>query len=142
VLDPLVEALEHTNPEVRSRSCAALGELRSPAAVEPLLGAANDADPSVRASAGAALNRMGAVAVIFGISALVRPVPNNARGASRSRKAAEGKPARAEGKPARAEGKPARGWPTPEDTDKRQPPEGAGPTLLSNDLQHARGGPA
>jgi HEAT repeat protein len=129
-LDPLVGALEHPNPDVRSHSCAALGELRSPAAVEPLLGALNDSDPDVRASAGAALNGMGTVAVIFGISALVRQVPSKARAPSRSRKGAAGKPSRARR--------------TPEDTAKRQPVERAGPKLtsLSNDLQHARREPA
>jgi HEAT repeat protein len=73
-LGPLVEALEHRDPRVRIESAAALGELRDPAAVEPLLRATGDPELLVRAQAGSALDRIGTVAVIFGISALVRPM--------------------------------------------------------------------
>jgi len=77
-LEPLVDALEHPDPRVRSESCLALGELRDPGGVEPLMRAAGDPDPAVRASAGAALDRMGKVAVVFGISALIRPAIDTA----------------------------------------------------------------
>jgi HEAT repeat protein len=73
-LGPLVEALEHRDPRVRIESAAALGELRDPAAVEPLLRATGDPELLVRAAAGAALDGIGTVAVIFGLSALVRPM--------------------------------------------------------------------
>jgi len=70
--EPLVDALDHPDPRMRSESCLALGELRDPRAAEPLLRATGDPDPAVRASAGAALDRMGAAAVVVGISALIR----------------------------------------------------------------------
>jgi HEAT repeat protein len=73
-LVPLVEALEHRDPRVRIESAAALGELCDPAAVEPLLRATGDPELLVRAQAGAALDRIGTVAVIFGVSALLRPM--------------------------------------------------------------------
>ncbi len=72
-LEPLVDALEHPDPRLRSESCLALGELRDPSVAEPLLRATGDPDPSVRASAAAALDRMGTAAVMFGIAALIRP---------------------------------------------------------------------
>ena len=131
VLEPLVQALEHANPAVRSHSCAALGELRAPGAVEPLLRAASDPDPDVRARAGAALNRIGTAAVIVGVSALVRPANTRARGSTRSRKSSKRKPS-----------------PQPPSTraDKRPSPDDAGAlhrlTTLSDDLQHARSGRA
>lgn len=79
-LGPLVEALEHCDPRVRAESAAALGELRDPAAVEPLLRATADQELLVRAQAGSALDRIGTIAVIFGLSALVRPmIPGTAQ---------------------------------------------------------------
>jgi HEAT repeat protein len=73
-MDSLVEALEHSAAAVRAESAAALGELRDPAAVEPLLRATRDPDHAVRAQAGWALDRIGTVAVIVGVSHLVRPM--------------------------------------------------------------------
>jgi HEAT repeat protein len=73
-MKPLVEALGHRDPRVRAESASALGELRDPAAVEPLLHATRDPEHLVRAQAGWALDRIGTVAVVFGVSALVRPM--------------------------------------------------------------------
>jgi HEAT repeat protein len=73
-MDSLVEALDHPAASVRAESAAALGELRDPAAVEPLLRATRDTDHAVRAQAGWALDRIGTVAVIVGVSHLVRPM--------------------------------------------------------------------
>jgi HEAT repeat protein len=73
-LDPLVEALEHRDPRVRAQSAAALGELQDPAAVDPLLRATRDSDYAVRSQAGRALDRLGTVAVVIGVAALLRPM--------------------------------------------------------------------
>jgi HEAT repeat protein len=72
-LDPLVNALRHTDAKVRAESAAALAELQDPAAVKPLLEATSDSEHNVRAQAGAALDRMGTTAVIFGVAALLQP---------------------------------------------------------------------
>ena len=72
-LQPLIEALQHSEAGTRAASCAALGELRDPSAVEPLLAATQDPDFTVRAGAGSALNLLGTVAVVVGISAILRP---------------------------------------------------------------------
>ena len=77
-LDPLVEALEHRDPRVRAASAAALGELRDPAAVEPLLRATRDSEHSVRAQAGWALDRIGTLAIMVGITHLMRPMIHEA----------------------------------------------------------------
>lgn len=73
-LEPLIEALLHRDPGVRANSAAALGELRDPAAVEPLIRATRDPDDVVRAEAGSALDRLGMVALVVGVSTLVRPM--------------------------------------------------------------------
>jgi HEAT repeat protein len=73
-LDPLVNALRHTDPKVRAESAAALAELQDPAAVKPLLEATGDSEHKVRSQAGAALDRMGTTAVIFGVAALLQPL--------------------------------------------------------------------
>ena len=72
-LEPLIETLDHPDPRARAASCAALGELRDPSAVEPLLRASQDPEFAVRAGAGSALNLLGTVAVVVGVSALLRP---------------------------------------------------------------------
>jgi HEAT repeat protein len=72
-LEPLMEALLHRDARVRAESAAALGELRDPAAVEPLIHATRDADHRVRASAGSALDQLGMVALVVGVSTMVRP---------------------------------------------------------------------
>jgi HEAT repeat protein len=73
-LDTLVNALDDPDARVRAESCVALGELRDPAAVEPLLRAARDPEHVVRAGAGSALDRIGTVAVVVGVSAMLRPL--------------------------------------------------------------------
>ncbi len=77
-LKPLIEALDHADARARAASCVALGELRDSTAVEPLLRASQDPELAVRARAGAALDRLGTVAVVVGISALLRPEIENA----------------------------------------------------------------
>ena len=72
-LEPLLEALAHRDARVRAESATALGELRDPAAVEALIHATRDSDHRVRARAGSALDQLGMVALIVGISTLVRP---------------------------------------------------------------------
>jgi HEAT repeat protein len=73
-LNPLVEALGHSDPRVRAESAAALAELQDPAVVKPLLRATHDADHSVRTQAGLALDRLGSAAVIVGVAALLEPM--------------------------------------------------------------------
>ena len=85
-LRPLVDALEHPDSEVRARSCAALADLRDPAAVEPLLRATRDPEYRVRTQAAEALDRMGNLAAIVGIPALVQPMMADAAAVSRSRR--------------------------------------------------------
>ena len=77
-MEPLAEALEDLEARVRAESARALGELRDPAAVEPLMRATRDPDHSVRAQAGWALDRIGTVAVMVGVSHLVRPMIHEA----------------------------------------------------------------
>lgn len=73
-LEPLMEGLLHRDPRVRAESAAALGELRDPAAVEPLIKATRDPDHRVRAQAGWALDRLGMVALVVGVSTMLRPM--------------------------------------------------------------------
>jgi HEAT repeat protein len=73
-LEPLIEALMHRDAGVRAQSAAALGALRDPAAVEALIHATRDSDHRVRAEAGSALDRLGMVALVVGVSTLVRPM--------------------------------------------------------------------
>jgi HEAT repeat protein len=70
----LVAALGHTDPHVRRESCAALGELRDPAAAEPLLIATRDAEYDVRIRASEALDRLGTAAIVVGVASLLRPL--------------------------------------------------------------------
>jgi HEAT repeat protein len=77
-MPPLIAALEHRLPYVRVQAAAALGALRDPAAVEPLLRATRDSELDVRAEASHALDRMGAAAVIVGMSALLGPMIKDA----------------------------------------------------------------
>jgi HEAT repeat protein len=86
-LEPLIEALLHRDAGVRAYSAAALGELRDPAAVEALIRATRDPDHRVRAQAGSALDRLGMVALVVGVSTLVRPMINNALGGAETRPA-------------------------------------------------------
>ena len=72
-LEPLMEALRHRDARVRAESATALGELRDPAAVEALIHATRDSDHRVRARAGSALDQLGMVALVVGVSTLVRP---------------------------------------------------------------------
>jgi HEAT repeat protein len=89
-MEPLIEALQHRDPRVRAESAAALGELRDPAAVEPLLHATRDREHMVRSQAGWALDRIGTVAVVFGVSALVQPMIAEAIAAAEERSALNG----------------------------------------------------
>jgi HEAT repeat protein len=73
-LEPLMDALRHRDARVRAQSAAALGELRDPAAVEPLIHATRDPEHRVRSEAGTALDRLGMVALVVGVSTLVRPM--------------------------------------------------------------------
>lgn len=73
-LKPLMEGLLHRDPRVRAECARALGELRDPAAVEALIRATRDSDHRVRAQAGWALDRLGMVALVVGVSTLVRPM--------------------------------------------------------------------
>jgi HEAT repeat protein len=72
-LQPLVAALSHPDPRVRSQSCFALGELKDPLAVEPLVEATRDPEHEVRVVAGAALDGLGTAAVAASVAALLRP---------------------------------------------------------------------
>ena len=72
--EPLMAALSHPDPRVRSESCVALGKLRDPAAVELLLHATRDPEHRVRVLAGTALDRMGTAATALSVAALLRPL--------------------------------------------------------------------
>lgn len=95
-LQPLVAALSHPDPRVRSQSCFALGELRDPVAIEPLLQATRDPEHEVRVIASTALNGMGTVALAVSVAALLRPTlasapaRDSALGRRSTAKAAEG----------------------------------------------------
>jgi HEAT repeat protein len=77
-LDALVKGLRHKDARVRAESAAALAELQDPAAVKPLLRATHDPEHIVRNQAGLALDRLGTIAVIEGVAALLRPVVREA----------------------------------------------------------------
>jgi HEAT repeat protein len=90
-LEPLMDALLSRDPRVRAESATALGELRDPAAVESLIHATRDPEHRVRAQAGWALDRLGMVALMVGVSTLIRPMILEAVAAAESRPAlAEG----------------------------------------------------
>jgi HEAT repeat protein len=118
-MDPLMEALGHRDPRVRAESAAALGKLRDPVAVEPLLRATRDPDSNVRAQAGAALDRIGTVAVVVGVSHLVRPAIEAA-----VTSAVEGRPALTETTPALPSGEYR------DDADQRWAGDGFDRTML------------
>jgi HEAT repeats len=63
---------------VRRESCAALGELRDPAAAEPLLLATRDSEYEVRAAAGVALDQLGTAAIAVSVATLLGPVLGSA----------------------------------------------------------------
>ena len=73
-LEPLMEGLLHRDPRVRAECATALGELRDPAAVEALIRASQDPEHRVRAEAGWALDRLGMVALVVGVSTMIRPM--------------------------------------------------------------------
>jgi HEAT repeat protein len=72
-LDPLIEAVEHPDARTREEACVALGELRDPVSVEALLRATRDSEHGVRVNAAAALDRIGTVAFVAGVSAMINP---------------------------------------------------------------------
>jgi HEAT repeat protein len=86
-LESLLEALHHRDPRVRAQSATALGELRDPAAVEALIHASRDPEHRVRAQAGWALDRLGMVALVVGVSTMIRPMILEAMAAAESRPA-------------------------------------------------------
>jgi HEAT repeat protein len=86
-LKPLMEGLLHRDPRVRAECARALGELRDPAAVEALIHASRDSEHRVRAQAGWALDRLGMVALVVGVSTMIRPMIHEAISASEARPA-------------------------------------------------------
>jgi HEAT repeat protein len=77
-LEPLMGGLLHRDPRVRAECARALGELRDPAAVEALIHASRDPEHRVRAQAGWALDRLGMVALVVGVSTMIRPTIHEA----------------------------------------------------------------
>jgi hypothetical protein len=77
-LEPLLEGLLHRDARVRAECARALGELRDPAAVEALILASRDPEHRVRAQAGWALDRLGMVALVVGVSTMLRPMVREA----------------------------------------------------------------
>jgi HEAT repeat protein len=73
-LEPLIQGLLHRDSRVRAGCAEALGELRDPAAVEALIHASRDPEHRVRAQAGWALDRLGMVALVVGVSTMIRPM--------------------------------------------------------------------
>jgi HEAT repeat protein len=73
-LKPLMDGLLHRDSRVRAQCAEALGELRDPAAVEALIHASRDPEHRVRAQAGWALDRLGMVALVVGVSTMIRPL--------------------------------------------------------------------
>jgi HEAT repeat protein len=86
-LKPLMEGLLHRDPRVRAECARALGELRDPAAVEALIHASRDPEHRVRAQAGWALDRLGMVALVVGVSTMIRPMIHEALAAGEIRPA-------------------------------------------------------
>jgi HEAT repeat protein len=86
-LEPLMEGLLHRDARVRAECAGALGELRDPAAVEALIQASRDPEHRVRSQAGWALDRLGMVALVVGVSSMIRPMILEALAASESRPA-------------------------------------------------------
>jgi HEAT repeat protein len=77
-LTPLTEGLLHRDHRVRAECARALGELRDPAAVEALIHASRDPEHRVRAQAGWALDRLGMIALVVGVSTMIRPMIHEA----------------------------------------------------------------
>jgi HEAT repeat protein len=73
-LEPLMEGLLHRDARVRAECAGALGELHDPAAVEALIHASRDPEHRVRAQAGWALDRLGMIALVVGVSTMIRPM--------------------------------------------------------------------
>jgi HEAT repeat protein len=86
-LTPLMEGLLRREARVRAECARALGELRDPAAVEALMHASRDPEHRVRAQAGWALDRLGMVALMVGVSTMIRPMIREAVAASEARPA-------------------------------------------------------
>jgi HEAT repeat protein len=84
-LRPLMEGLLHLDPRVRAECAGALGELRDPTAVEALIHASHDPEHRVRAQAGSALDRLGMLALVVGVSTMIRPMILEAVGAAGNR---------------------------------------------------------
>jgi HEAT repeat protein len=82
-----MEGLLHRDPRVRAECARALGELRDPAAVEVLIHASRDQEHRVRAQAGWALDRLGMVALVVGVSTMIRPMIHEAIAAAEIRPA-------------------------------------------------------
>jgi HEAT repeat protein len=72
-LDPLMQALDHSNARTRAEACVGLGKLRDPISLQPLLRATRDPEHIVRVRAADALDRFGTVAVIAALSAPLSP---------------------------------------------------------------------
>jgi HEAT repeat protein len=89
-LQPLMDGLHHRDAHVRAQCAAALGELRDPAAVEALIHASRDPEHRVRAQAGWALDRLGMVALVVGVSTMIRPIIYEAMSAGEGRPALPG----------------------------------------------------
>jgi HEAT repeat protein len=83
VVEPLSEALEHSDARTREQACIALGELRDPASVEALMRATRDREYGVRVAAASALDRIGTAAVLTALSAPVSG-PNGSSSARRN----------------------------------------------------------
>jgi HEAT repeat protein len=86
-LEPLIEGLLHRDARVRAECAGALGELRDPAAVEALIGASRDPEHRVRAQAGWALDGLGMIALVVGVSTMIRPMIHEAIAAAEVRPA-------------------------------------------------------
>jgi HEAT repeat protein len=86
-LEPLMEGLLHRDARVRAECAGALGELRDPAAVEALIHASRDPEHRVRAQAGWALDRLGMIALVVGVSTMIRPMILDALAAAEERPA-------------------------------------------------------
>jgi HEAT repeat protein len=78
VLEPLIRAVEHTDPRTREGACAALGDLRDPVSAGALLRATRDPDHSVRVQAATALDRIGTAAIAASLPAAVTREVENA----------------------------------------------------------------
>jgi HEAT repeats len=82
-----MDGLIHRDARVRAECAGALGELRDPAAVEALIRASRDPEHRVRAQAGWALDRLGMVALVVGVSTMIRPMIREAVEAGEERPA-------------------------------------------------------